>query len=315
MSLQDELRAVLENTVVEEMFEMTPEFSVAMACARIMNSPVCIWAENDLSIFVRLFKNMGLRVQSIVSIAPKNFDAVDGVPLVSSKTAIEDTAPNKFFFVNWSDYGNENVDKIHAALVQIATAHTYVITRRDHDKIIGHVMTRFDVNRVEYYQSHKAELMQTFDQLSDEVSRRTMIEYLRSYIANSPYRGAQTPARYKYFFGARDELLYKRLNDECWINCGAAIGNTIFLFLSWKLSAKKIYAFERDPKMFDVLTKNLTLLSPELRAPIEPINAMIDRTTDFDSILKGERCTLINADVDGNELDVLISMRALIKRD
>ena len=106
-----------------------------------------------------------------------------------------------------------------------------------------------------------------------------------------PYRGKQTSTRYKYFFGAKDELLYKRLPDECWINCGASVGDTIFLFLSFRLKAKKIYAFESDPNAFQRLKNNLELLTPELRSSVEPINHLIDASTDFDlsDIIKRDR--------------------------
>ena len=129
-----------------------------------------------------------------------------------------------------------------------------------------------------------------------------------------PYRGKQTSTRYKYFFGAKDELLYKRLPDECWINCGASVGDTIFLFLSFRLKAKKIYAFESDPNAFQRLKNNLELLTPELRSSVEPINQLIDASTDFDSILNGNRCTLLNADIEGNELALLHSMSDIIRR-
>lgn len=110
-------------------------------------------------------------------------------------------------------------------------------------------------------------------------------------------------------------MLYKRLPDECWINCGASLGDTIFLFLSFGLKAKKIYAFEGNPNSFQRLKQNLSLLTPELRSMVEPVNQLIDRSTDFDSILDGNRCTLLNADIEGNELQLLISMTDIIKRD
>lgn len=315
MNLRKEFQKVLDNTAIEEMFEPTADFALASSCAKILNADVYIWAESELHIFARLFKTLGLRVSKIVSAAPKTFDAVDDIPIVTPTDIKNDRALNKFFFVNSTDYDEKNVDKICGFLQNEGVLGSYVLTKYDWIKIVGHHKTPFDLNRIEYYQSHKKELLQCFDMLADDASKRTLTEYLRSYISNQPYRGEQTSTRYKYFFGAKGELLYKRLPDECWVNCGASIGDTIFLFLSFGLRAKKIYAFEGDPNSFQRLKKNLELLTPELRSPIEPINQLIDASTDFNSILKGNRCTLLNADIEGSELQLLQSMSEIIKRD
>ena len=82
MKLRNELQKVLDNTVIEEMFEPTGEFAISSACAQILNANVYIWAENELHILARLFKTIGLRVRKIVSISPKTFDAVDDIPIV-----------------------------------------------------------------------------------------------------------------------------------------------------------------------------------------------------------------------------------------
>ena len=316
MNLEDELREILDNSVIEEMFELTADFSIASTYAKIMHASVYIWTEFELPIFVRLFRNLGLSVHRIVSVLPKEFSSVDNVPIIAPADAASDPTPNKFFFLDSTDYDKSVITKLKRLFRGANLIGTYVLTEYDWVKIIGHSKTNFDLNRIEYYQSHKDELMEFFSMLSDDLSKRTLIEYLRSYLTNSPYRGEQTSNRYKYFFGAKNEVLYKRLPDECWINCGAASGDTIFLFFGWGLKAKKIYAFEGDPKMFQDMLRNLSLLTPDLRSIVEPINAFIDQSTDFDSILgRDERCTLLNADIEGDELNLLNSMSEIIKRD
>lgn len=315
MELRDELRSVLDTTSIEEMFAPTVDFFLASTYAKIMGAPVYIWAENELPIFVRLFKSIGLNVRKVISILPKDVDAIDDIAIIAPKDIICDPEPNKFFFLNATDYDEDDVRKMLEALDRFGAFGIYVLTSKDRDKLVGHTPNYFDLNRIQYYQAHKDELLQLCDQLSDERSRRTLVEYLRSYLLNSIYCGEQIPTRYKYFFGGKDELLYERLDDECWINCGASIGDTIFSFVGWGLKAKKIYAFEGNPKEYQRLLKNLSLLPSEARAMIEPINEMIDERTDFELILRGGRCTLLNADIEGNELALLKSMRDVIYRD
>ena len=315
MNLRDELKAVLDNTTIDEMLAPTVDFFLASMYAKIMGAPVYIWAENELPIFVRLFKQLGLNVRNVISLLPKDFDAIDDIEIIAPKDILKYPGSNKFFFLNATDYEEESVQKMLSALDRLGAFGIYVLTQLDRKKLIGYTPNRFDLNRIQYYQAHKNELLQFFDQLADERSKRTMVEYMRSYLTNSTYRGEQIPTRYKYFFGGKDELLYERMNDECWVNCGASVGDTIFSFVCWGLKAKKIYAFEGNPKEYQKLLNNISLLPSDKRAMIEPINEMIDEQTDFNSILEGGRCTLLNADIEGNELDLLKSMRNVIRKD
>ncbi len=105
------------------------------------------------------------------------------------------------------------------------------------------------------------------------------------------------------------------MDGECWINCGAFVGDTIFSYLSWNFNPKKIYAFEASNKTYATMLKNLALLPPEKRELVEPINQMIDETTDFEKILAGNKCTLLNADIEGAELNLLKSMEKIIRAD
>ncbi len=60
---------------------------------------------------------------------------------------------------------------------------------------------------------------------------------------------------------------------------------------------------------------HLALLPPEKRALVEPINQILDETTDFEKILAGNKCTLLNADIEGAELPMLHAMKNIIQAD
>ena len=119
--------------------------------------------------------------------------------------------------------------------------------------------------RRRYYQSHKKSLMELFDSLSDETSKRALCFYVESFVKNCIYRSEQNPTRWKYFFGGKYERLYN----------------------------------------FAAMLKNFSLLPPDKRALVESINQMIDEQTDFEKILAGNKCTLLNADIEGAELKLL----------
>lgn len=176
-------------------------------------------------------------------------------------------------------------------------------------------LEQFDVDSMYYYQCHKEELMNLFDSLADETSKRALYHYGESYVLNCVYRGEQTPTRWKYFFGGKYERLYKHLYGECWINCGANEGDTIFAYLSFDFKPKKIYAFEGDTTIYNQMLNNLKLLPPDKRNLVEPINEFLGENTDFEKILTGNKCTLLNADIEGAELPMLHAMKNIIQRD
>ena len=142
-----------------------------------------------------------------------------------------------------------------------------------------------------------------------------LYHYVESYVTNCVYKGEHISTRWKYFFGGKYERLYRHLDGECWINCGANNGDTVFSYLSWNFKPKKIYAFEGDKNNFNILSKNLLLLPPDKRALVEPINEFIDDNTDFEKILAGNKCTLLNADIEGAELPMLHAMKNVIQAD
>ena len=190
----------------------------------------------------------------------------------------------------------------------------HFVDYNDRQSLVANIIP-LDTDKSFYYQSHKKDLMELFDSLADETSKRALYFYVESFVKNCVYGGEHNPTRWKYFFGGKYERLYKHLDGECWINCGASIGDTVFAYLSFDFKPKKIYAFEGDKKIYDVMLKNLSLLLLDKRALVEPINAMIDEQTDFEKILAGNKCTLLNADIEGAELKLLHAMEKIIRND
>ena len=302
MDLREKMLEVLDSTRIEESCcEINGELLIAVSLARINDSNVYIAAENDLHIYVRLFKSYGLRVHKVVCSLPKEFQKVDDVEIIQPQDLFTDETPRKFFFNNVPSVGTANI--------------TFGVPDYNSKRWNLNPIDAFDSNRIFYYQSHKEELMNLFDSLADYRSQLTLYHYVESYIANTLYKGEQIPTLWRYFFGGKYERLYKHLDGECWINCGANVGDTVFQYLSFDFKPKKIYAFEGDKQIYGRMLNNLALLPPEKRELVEPINEMIDETTDFEKILAGNKCTLLNADIEGAELPLLHAMKNIIQAD
>ena len=320
MDLRNKMFEMLESTRIEELHEIAGDLLVVVSLAAMMKANVYIVAENDLHTYVRLFKSWDLTVHKVVCSLPKDFQKVDDVEIISPQDLLTDETPRKFFFLFMPDCISGNGEKFfwrHPDNIPSVETPNFTFVVEGHNKVLMHLNTneKFDSDSMVYYQSHKYELMKLFDSLADETSKQTLYHYIESYVRNCTYKGEHNPTRWKYFFGGKYERLYKHLDGECWINCGANIGDTIFAYLSFDFTPKKIYAFEGDKNIYAQMLKNLSLLPFDKRGLVEPINEFIDETTDFEKILVGNKCTLLNADIEGAELKLLRSMKNIIQAD
>ena len=321
MSLREEMLAMLDSTrVEEETCEISGDILVIVSLCRMNRSNVYVVAENDLHTYVRLLKSWDLNVAKVVCAAPKEFRRVDDVDIISPQDLLTDDTPRKFFLI-FSDVGKEVMQFFttqNANIPSVGMPNLFFVFLPDNARRLNlNSATRFyfDSNSMFYYQSHKRELMELFDSLADDTSKRALFHYVESYVINCVYRGEHNSTLWRYFFGGKYERLYKHLDGECWINCGAYDGDTVFQYLSFDFKPKKIYAFEGDKAIYDKMLQNLSMLPPDKRAFVEPINEMLGATTNFEKILGGNKCTLLNADIEGAELPMLQATKKIIQSD
>ncbi len=317
MALREEMLEMLYSTCVEEeVCEISGDLTVAFSLCKMNRSNVYIVAENDLHTYVRLFKSYGLNVHRVVCARSKEFQRVDDVDIVSPEDLLTDMTPRKFFFV-FPDAADGKFFETQAADIPAADIPNlnFFVTPYNAQRLNLNSVEKFDANSMFYYQSHKRELMELFDSLADETSKRALFHYVESYVRNCVYRGEQNPTMCKYFFGSKNEQLYKHLDGEVWINCGANTGDTVFQYLSFDFKPKKIYAFEGDTEIYGRMLNNLKLLPSDKRALVEPINKFVDESTNFKKILAGNKCTLLNADIEGAELPFLHATERIIRAD
>ena len=320
MQLRSKMLALLDCTHIEETFETAGKLLAIISLAAMMRSNVYIVAEKNLHTYARLFKSWDLHVQRVVCSLPKDFDRVDDVEIVAPKDLLTDKMPRKFFFLFTPDFtagDDKNFWSTQFDDIPAADLPNQIFIVDGNNKLVMNANTndRFEADRMYYYQSHKAELMNLFDMLADETSKLTLYRYVESYVRNCVYKGEHIPTRWKYFFGGRYEQLYEHLDGECWINCGASLGDTVFQYLSFDFKPKKIYAFEGNNETYNIMVQNLKLLPQDKCALVKPINEFITATTDFEKILAGDKCTLLNADIEGAELPMLRAMKNIIQAD
>lgn len=276
---------------------------------------VYLWSEKALHVYVRLFKSLGLHLHKIVCTEPKELNMVDDVEIISPDDLLKDDSPRKYFFMDALSYSTEDPATIwNKQLAILPHVASHIINARERMTLLS-LHAIFDVDKLHYYQSHQAEIMELFDSLVDYRSKLTLYYYVECFVTNSFYKGEHNPTRCKYFFGSEHERLYKHLDGECWINCGASNGDTIFSYFSWDFKPKRVYAFESNRKRYAVMLKNLSMLPPEKHALVMPINQLITEQIDFKKILAGNRCTLLNADIEGAELNLLHAMKNVIQAD
>lgn len=172
-----------------------------------------------------------------------------------------------------------------------------------------------DSNRSEYYRQSKNQIKEFAYSLADKESVDTLCEYIKAYVCNESYSRTQIPTIYKYWFGDGKEELYTHLDNEKWVNCGASYGDTLMCFLAWGFSYDSITAFEGDRNAFKVLEKNVIDIKNDIDiSKIRLCNSFIDADGNYKRKLQGG-VTLLNADIEGNELDLIASMADVIKKE
>ena len=152
--------------------------------------------------------------------------------------------------------------------------------------------------------------------LADSESKETLLEFIRCSLKNDSWILPEHMCIDKYWgcdFEGKD-VLYRHLDDEIWLNCGSCKGDTIFNYLGKGYRFKKIYAVEGSNNAFGELYENIQLLEG-IKENIELINMYIGNENGqlcMNDFFHDKEVTLINADIEGAEMDVLQSAKDVI---
>ena len=119
--------------------------------------------------------------------------------------------------------------------------------------------------------------------------------------------------------GRQDEKYwdcYRHLDNEVWVNCGSAVGDTVLKYLSRGYRFDKIYAYEGSQSEFAGLQQIISKLPAETQSKIERKNCFIgleQSEENFDHFFENVPVTLINMDIEGAEMGVLRGAEQLIR--
>lgn len=341
MNAESKLRDILEDEKFEEKFAIDGNLLVSISFCIMSNAKVFLYGDNpNLYTFVRMLDYYGLSVCGII-LTEENVSGqedVFGIKVITILEYLEEQRNSQTFvffisqmgrkkgFLNsyhWHGAGilrraeiKKEERELRKSADKYGIGYYQIITEEDWKVLTTNTAEWVDLNRIPYYKKNKIEIMKICSMLYDEKSKETLYEYIKSYMQNSVYGGVELQTRSKYWYGEEKEELYQHLNNECWVNCGASIGDTIMSFLSWGFLFEKIIAFEGNKEAFDRLNNTISLIPrEEIRNKIYLHNIFIDEHSMQMDMFASQRCTLVNADIEGNELSLIKSIQEIVKCD
>ena len=296
-----------------EEYEIVGEFEVAISICIIKKLDVYIYgAGTGILALVKKLKQEGIEIKGIIDAdILKEGKKVDGVTIYNPTKykVLEDKQDRTFAFVlTWFMRGMME-HEISNTLWNIGIRSYYTLRESDLPRITG----GSGENKAQYYRDHVDDIVSFGKMLDDEDSQETLIEYMRTFCEFSYYKRERLGTRYKYFYGENGKRIYRHLENERWVNCGAFYGDTIFTFFRNGLHAEKIWAVESDKHSISVLVSNLKLLPEEMRNSVTIMKEFIDES--FDEARLDGGVTFINADIEGAELGMLKALKRTIQRD
>ena len=273
----------------------------------------------NISSLLLYIQQYGIEVKGVIdqNSEKAKIKRYDDVPIIHVSQIGQIPNPQNVFVVIGVHYtAGFNLQEIVKKLYSAGITQYCTISAKEREIID----TRFSGEMNDYFQAHYYELRKSFDSMEDEMSKRAMLEYIWSLThGGCRYRLPMCEGKNKYFSGmtvnGETEPLYIHKEDEVWLNCGANIGDTVLQYLANGYDADTIFAVEADGICFGKLNENLDRLPCTYRKKVVPVKCFIDANVDFEKIFLGKTISLINADIEGNELDLLKALKKIIVRD
>lgn len=320
---KEQLKQIIREDYVNE-YEIVGDFAIALSLCIIKRMEVYVYgAGTDSYSFVKFLKKQGINVCGVLDrdrgkcgkdigesrvIHPSELQTVIGKP------------GNVFVFIHTSYFKGMAQCEILKYLYDAEVYQFYALDKADRYIVTSNSSYWVDSEREVYYQDNMDGLFDTINLLSDELSCQVMNEYIRTYAQKDVYKLEQLPARYKYFYDydrvlKRVMSIYTHEKTGVWLNCGAHEGDTIFYYFAAGLEIQKILAVEGDKKIAMLLKNNILRLPEAMQERVRIETLIIDGSTDFNELLEGQRLSLLNADIEGAELDMLKAMKSAIQKD
>lgn len=185
-----------------------------------------------------------------------------------------------------------------------------------------------------YILDNKAKFFETYNMLSDDWSKQTLIAYLKLCITHDPSHIYKFARKHQYFNELTKDVLS---TTGSYIDCGAYRGDTIEKYIGSGGKYNKIFAIEADPQNFIELEKFIHSKGYENVLPFNcgagdmngtlNFNIQASKSSSFsksgteievkkiDSLVGEEKIKFIKMDIEGSELSALKGAELTIKRD
>lgn len=191
-----------------------------------------------------------------------------------------------------------------------------------------------EVFNADYFNAHKVELELVYENLADELSKKTFINVINFKLSGkiSYLKEIESPISEAY-------SLINPSNDAVYVDLGGFTGDTALEFLSYTKTAKRIIVFEPDKKNFSKLCANLKAVfhnaeclqyaawsddetlyfkggkgGRNSRLSKEEVNCKTVLASSVDNYLKGEKADIIKFDVEGAEGEALLGCKNTIEK-
>ncbi len=169
----------------------------------------------------------------------------------------------------------------------------------------------------QFIHEHADAFEKFYGRLTDDASKETLEEYLKAYVLGQRYQGKVFPEEYKYWgIDAEGSRLFRPSEQEVVLNIGAACGDTLVQYLKCGGPYKKIIAVEASERSFAQLQNTISCLDRQDQKKIQADHFCLGKEhAAVDVLYKNEGISLINMDIEGNEMDVLQSAEETIRQN
>lgn len=307
-----QLNDLLKDKEIVSPIEDCTQLGIVINLIKIKGQKTIIYGGGLMGeITVRYLKTYGVDVEYIIDADPaKTGSHIEGVEIISLDDAAKRIirAEDHISFIALS---RELYDKFHTEiekyLSDLGVQYYYF------EDIWKRAFRSYWIrNPMQYEDDFKC----IYNLLSDTESQNTWMEFIRCSVKNDSWLLPEHMCIYKYWgcdMDGKDDL-YQHLDNEIWLNCGSCIGDTIFNYLGRGYHYETIYAVEGDSAHFVKLQENIGLLE-DYGGGIELINQYIGDAEGqlcMDDFFQNRRVTLMNADIEGKEMEVLKAARGVI---
>lgn len=297
-------------------FEEISQTYMYTEIARHFKKKVCLYADlSDDKLIernyacIRYLRSHGVEPKYIVVDSKLRYDYLDGIKVILLSDFVKERNNDDTFVIVTKNIDHSWKKSYKYLCSKRIETYRYCKNQFKHFALFD---LQFLRNRcgemIKYVKEHSDKLEWNYNQLDDEISKRTMVEIVKALVDNKPYSYIEYCSDEKYF-GNKEDGIYKHLEDEVWVNCGSCSGDSVLHYIYGNWPFKKIFAYEGDKRFIEIMRYNFQFLPSEIKKKIEIKNEYMGKNTIF-----VEKPTLINMDIEGAEMETLHGLRNVIEK-